>query len=258
MLARPASPTSDGHRLSALRRDAGREALAGLLLLGLAAGIAAVLGPLALGFVVKAVAVFLAACAWVLWAVRRHAQHIRFGAANRVTLARLGLIALLAGAVGEPLPDPVGMAWGTVVVATTAALLDALDGPLARAQGLASEFGARFDMESDALLMLVLCLLVLHFDKAGAWVLMAGLARYLFVLAGCLLPWMRRVLPPRAWRKAVCVIGITCLIVCLGPIISRAWSQAIAAASLALLMCSFTADVLWLVRRRNLPMETAS
>ncbi|HSV60965.1 MAG TPA: CDP-alcohol phosphatidyltransferase family protein [Variovorax sp.] len=256
MLARSASSTSD--RLSELRRDAGREALAGLLLLGLAAGVVVALGPLAIGFVVKAVAVFVAACAAVLWGLRRHAPHTRFGAANRVTLARLGLIALLAGGIGEPLPDPVGMAWGTVVVATTAALLDALDGPLARAQGLASEFGARFDMESDALLMLVLCLLVLHFDKAGAWVLAAGLARYFFVLAGRLVPWMRRALPPADWRKAVCVVAITCLIVCLGPIISRPWSFGLAAASLLLLLCSFAADVLWLVRRRKMPMETAS
>jgi hypothetical protein len=56
----------------------------------------------------------------------------------------------------------------------------------------------------------------------------------------------------------VCVISITSLIVCLGPIISHSWSSGLAAASLLLLAASFTADVLWLVRRRNLPMETAS
>jgi phosphatidylglycerophosphate synthase len=258
MPAPPASSSSEDHRLSALRRDAGREALAGLLLLALAAGVLAGLGPLALGFVLKAMLVFLLACAAVMWGLRRHAPHTRFGAANRVTLARLGLIALLAGGIGEPLTDPVGMAWGTVVVATTAALMDALDGPLARTEGLASEFGARFDMESDAFLMLVLCLLVLHFGKAGAWVLAAGLARYLFVAAGWAWPWLRRELPPAVWRKAVCVVGITCLIVCLGPIISRPWSFGLAAATLAMLLASFGVDVLWLLRRRHLPMETAS
>ncbi len=248
--------TTDGDALAALRRDAGREALACLLLLGLAAGGLVLAGALAHWFVLKALAVFLLGCAAVLYGLARHAPHARFGAANRVTLARLALIALLAGGIGEPLPDPVGMAWGTVVLATLAALLDALDGPLARAQGLASEFGARFDMESDALLVLVLSLLVWQFDKAGAWVIAAGLARYAFVLAGKARPWLTRGLPPSTRRKTVCVVQITCLIICLGPIITRPWSQAIAAASLALLFHSFAADLLWLARRRGLPMET--
>lgn len=251
-----AASTTDGNALTALRRDAGREALACLLLLALAAGALVLTGALAHWFVLKALAVFLICCAAVLHGLARHAPHARFGAANRVTLARLALIALLAGGIGEPLPDPVGMAWGTVVVATVAALLDALDGPLARAQSLASEFGARFDMESDALLVLVLCLLVWQFDKAGAWVIAAGLARYAFVLAGKAWPWLALGLPPSTRRKAVCVVQITCLIVCLGPIITRPWSQGIAAASLALLFYSFAADLLWLARRRSLPMET--
>src|SRR5437868_3684085 len=146
-----------------LRRDAWREALPCLtLLLLLAAGVnlAAGLGP---WFGVRALAVFGLGFALVLRALPAHAPHARFGAANRVTLARLALVALLAAGVGEPLTDAESLAWGAIAVATTAALWDAIDGPLARAQGLASEFGARFDMETDALLVLVLSLLVIHF-----------------------------------------------------------------------------------------------
>ena len=236
-----------------LRRDAWREALPCLtLLLLLAAGVnlAAGLGP---WFGVRALAVFGLGFALVLRALPAHAPHARFGAANRVTLARLALVALLAAGVGEPLTDATGLAWGAIAVATTAALWDALDGPLARAQGLASEFGARFDMETDALLVLVLSLLVIHFDKAGAWILAAGLMRYAFVLAGRALPWLARPLPPSQRRKAVCVVQITSLIVCLGPIIAPPWSRAIAAASLAALSASFAADLAWLARRRHRP-----
>jgi phosphatidylglycerophosphate synthase len=145
----------------------------------------------------------------------------------------------------------VPLAWVAIVVATSAALLDALDGPLARSQALASEFGARFDMETDALLVLVLSLLVLRFDKAGSWILAAGLMRYAFVLAAVAWPWMARPLPPSLRRKAVCVAQITSLIVCLGPVIDPAWSRALAAASLAALSASFAADLAWLARRRR-------
>ena len=61
-------------------------------------------------------------------------------------------------------------AWGVVVLATVAALLDAVDGWLARREQIASAFGARFDMETDAFLILVLSLLLVHFEKCGAWV----------------------------------------------------------------------------------------
>jgi phosphatidylglycerophosphate synthase len=247
---------ADGHArasspLVALRRDAWREALPCFLLLALAAGGVTALGELSHWFHLKTVAVFAAAFAWVLRGLPAHAPHSRFGAANRVTLTRLALVALLAAGIGEPSASANSLAWGAIVVATTAALLDAVDGPLARAHGLASEFGARFDMETDALLILVLCLLVIHFDKAGIWVLAAGLMRYAFVLAAKLWPWMARPLPPSQRRKAVCVAQITSLIVCLGPIIHPAWSQAIAAASLAVLAWSFAVDIAWLVRHRH-------
>ena len=51
-----------------------------------------------------------------------------------------------------------------------------------------SAFGARFDMEVDALLILVLSAGVWWFDKAGAWVWLSGLLRYAFIAAGWGLP----------------------------------------------------------------------
>ncbi|MCW7540199.1 CDP-alcohol phosphatidyltransferase family protein [Aquabacterium sp. A7-Y] len=194
--------------------------------------------------------------ALLLWrGLPAHRPHGRFGAANRVTLLRLSGVALLAGGLGEPLAGRPDLAWAVVGVATAAALLDALDGPLARARGLASAFGARFDMETDALLMAVLSLLILQSGRTGTWVLAAGGLRYAFVAAAVVWPWLGRPLPPSFRRKAVCVVQIVCLIACLGPVIPPAWASAMAAAGLAALVYSFAADVAWLARRRHLALE---
>ena len=46
--------------------------------------------------------------------------------------------------------------------------------------------------------------------RSAAWVLAIGAARYVFLAAGWLLPWMRAPLPPRYWRKVVAATqGIT-------------------------------------------------
>jgi len=250
------APAPGAARLAALRRDAWREALPCFLLLAVLAALLGRLGELGPWFQLKPLAVFAAAFSLVLAGLAAHAPNTRFGAANRVTLARLALIALLAALIGEPVDDAV--AWGCIVVATSAALLDALDGPLARRGGLASDFGARFDMETDALLVLVLSLLVVHFGKAGAWIVAAGLMRYVFVLAAQPWPWLARALPSSGRRKTVCVVQITSLIVCLGPVIALPWSRALAAASLALLAASFAIDIAWLLRHRDIPPETAT
>ncbi|MEJ1964856.1 MAG: CDP-alcohol phosphatidyltransferase family protein [Gammaproteobacteria bacterium] len=60
------------------------------------------------------------------------------------------------------------------VTAAIAASLDGIDGWLARSRHTASDFGARFDMETDAVLILALAALAWQFDKAGVWVLLSG------------------------------------------------------------------------------------
>lgn len=176
----------------------------------------------------------------------RHYPHDSFGAANSVTLARTALAGLLLGCVGAGVQTV--LAWWVVGIATVAACLDALDGPLARRQGTASVFGARFDMEADAGLILALSLLAWQFDKAGPWVLAAGLMRYAFLLAGLRLPWLRAALPPSVRRQTVCVVQVVTLIVCLAPVVPAPWSAALAALGLAALGASFLKDVTWLAR----------
>jgi phosphatidylglycerophosphate synthase len=239
---------------SALQRDTAR--VLGLMALALVAAALLVAAlplatPLGAWYVPKALAVFTLGAACVWRALPAHAPHARFGPGNGVTALRLAMVALLAAGVGEPATRAPVLAWAAVVLATVAALLDAVDGPLARRRHLASSFGARFDMETDAFLILVLSVLVLQFGKAGAWVLAAGAMRYAFVLAAGVWPWLAAPLPPSLRRKTVCVVQIVMLIVCLGPIIPVAWSTAIAATGLAALVYSFGVDIVWLARQRH-------
>ncbi len=242
--------------LAALRRDAALHlAVAALLAGGLAAAVAA-LAPLTAGYPLRVLAPFAVAAALVWHALPAHAAadgtaHTRFGPANRVTLGRLVLVLALAATAGAAPSAALG--WGLVVVATVAALLDALDGALARRSGLASPFGARFDMETDALLILVLALLLWQLGRVPAWVLAAGAMRYAFVAAAAAWPWLARPLPPSVRRQAVCVVQIVLLIVALGPIVPPALATALAALGLTLLAWSFAVDVAWLARRRPTP-----
>jgi phosphatidylglycerophosphate synthase len=183
-----------------------------------------------------------------------HHPFRRFGAANQMTLVRAALAALIVGLIGEPPVVPIAAA--ATVFAVVAEVLDAVDGRLARRSGLASAFGARFDMEVDALLILALAALAWELGKAGVWVLLSGLLRYGFVAAGWVAPWLSRPLPPSRRRQAVCVVQIAALCVAVSPLVGRQASAAIAAVALVGLSLSFLVDVVWLWRsRRATPMS---
>jgi phosphatidylglycerophosphate synthase len=200
-------------------------------------------------YAVKAAAVFgtIAAIA----ASRRRAHHpfARFGPANQMTTVRALLVSLAAGFIGEARLPAIATAAATVGGAATA--LDGVDGWLARRTGLASAFGARFDMETDALLIQVLSVLAWQHGKAGAWVLACGLMRYVFVACGRMWPWLQRPLFPSIRRKAICVVQLAGLIIALLPWIEPPLSAWIAAVSLAALAYSFLADCFWLWQRRE-------
>lgn len=233
-----------------LRRALVREAAGAAIALALAGCAAAQTMGWSSTYVLTALALFALTLGPLAHALTGHAPHRRFGPGNRVTLGRLALVMLLAAVLPQPLQYAEALAWALVVAATTAALLDAADGPLARRSGLASPFGARFDMETDALLILVLCALLIKFDKAGTWVLASGAMRYAFVAAALRWSWLAAPLPPSRRRQTVCVLQIVALIVGLGPIVSTAVSSALAAAALLLLAGSFAVDIRWLARQR--------
>ncbi|MGO4276920.1 CDP-alcohol phosphatidyltransferase family protein, partial [Paenibacillus sp. TAF58] len=134
--------------------------------------------------------------------LRRRAA-TRFGPANAITSIRSILVGLITGLVIASFTTPIPVA--VLVGLTVPALaLDAVDGWVARRTGSASELGARFDMEVDAFLLLVLSAYVAQ--TLGGWVLAIGLMRYGFVVVGWVVPWFRRRLPPRYWRKVVTAV----------------------------------------------------
>jgi phosphatidylglycerophosphate synthase len=172
---------------------------------------------------------------------------MKFGSANQITLARALMAAGLATFTVQS--ATAANAWTIVFVASVAALLDGVDGWQARRSGTSSAFGARFDMEADAALVLVLSALVLRYGKAGAWVLLSGLLRYGFVAAGWIWPWMKGPLSPSYRGKIICVVQIVGLIVAVAPVVPSPMSAFVAAAALLALCYSFLVDTLRLWRR---------
>jgi phosphatidylglycerophosphate synthase len=175
----------------------------------------------------------------------RNHPFARFGPANQVTTARAVFVALIAGAIGEVDDPAIAAAAAAGAIAVTA--MDGVDGWVARRAGISSTFGARFDMEVDALLILVLSILAWTFGKAGAWVILSGLLRYAFVAAGWVWTWMERPLQPSRRRQTICVVQIIALIAVIEPFVTPPVSAFIAAIALVVLAGSFVVDTRWLV-----------
>jgi phosphatidylglycerophosphate synthase len=172
---------------------------------------------------------------------------VALGPADRVTLARATLVcavaALTADAAVRPAHVPVLVALSVVALA-----LDAVDGRVARRTGTVSALGARFDGEVDAFLILVLSVQVGR--STGPWVLAIGVARYAFLAAGWVAPWMREQLPARYWRKVVAAVQGIVLTCAVAQVLPPAVGTTALVIALALLTESFGRDVVWLWQRR--------
>jgi phosphatidylglycerophosphate synthase len=194
--------------------------------------------PAALGL---ALLTYLAAAALAVTATACSLPLARVGPCNLVTLIRL----LLTSALIAPLVAP-GTTAAIVTVAVLALVLDGLDGWLARRHGDESAFGARFDMEVDAAFGLVLALNAWRTGTVGPEVLLLGLPRYLFAVAGRVWPWLTLPLPERLGRKTVCVVQILALIALQLPLLAGPIATALVLVTLGALGWSFGRDVLWL------------
>lgn len=170
------------------------------------------------------------------------------GAANRVTLARATLV--LPVAVLTLQPGALALErtyWWIIALGAVAMVLDRTDGRVARRTGTTSVFGACFDMELDAFLLLALSVLVWQSGKVGPWVILIGALRYLFVVGGLFWSVLAGELSSSERRKIVCAVEGVALLVCLGPIVPAALAGVVAAGALAALGYSFAVDVRWLV-----------
>jgi phosphatidylglycerophosphate synthase len=168
--------------------------------------------------------------------------------ASWVTLIRATLAVGVAALSAASFERPVATAT-LVTLASIALALDFVDGWLARRTATQSALGAKLDGEVDAFLILVLSLEVA--PTAGAWVLLIGLARYLFLAAGWVLPWMRAPLPRRDWRKTVTASQGVALVIAASGVPPLWLSRVLLAVALAMLAESFGRDVWWLWRHRD-------
>ena len=104
------------------------------------------------------------------------------GPANWITLARGGLIAILAGFMHQPWPGgsngPGWTGWIPGAVYMTAVVGDALDGFIARTTASQTLLGELLDTRIDALGILVACLLAINYGQLPNYYISAGLAYY--------------------------------------------------------------------------------
>lgn len=188
----------------------------------------------------------------LVWRGLRYYPFNVFGWANSITALRAMSTAFVAGLIpiAEQMHDSIttGSMWLVFALAVTTLALDGLDGFLARRTGFACAFGARFDMEIDALLGLVITLFLWQSGKVGVWVLALGLMRYLFVIASFAVVALQSDLFPSFRRKVVCVVQLSALCALLCPWVQAPETIAIGGFAVITLLASFARDVVWLLQ----------
>ena len=202
-------------------------------------------------YVAQSIGLYCGLAVLVLWSPPDTLTGRGLGPANRVTLGRSTLVLPVSALALEPASLTDDLWWWVIGVSTIAMVGDGIDGYVARRTGTSTAFGARFDMEVDSFLTLALSILVWRSGKVGPWILLIGMFRYLFVIAGWLWPALTAELLPSQRRKAVCVIDGVVLLVCLGPVIPSSVASPAAAAALLLLTWSFAVDIRWLAVRAS-------
>ena len=153
----------------------------------------------------------LATWGWVMWRLWQDRAHNvprdqptvtprpTLGWATGVTLFRSWLIALVAGHLFLP---PVSGAGSLTLglLYTAAALLDGVDGRVARRRGAVTRLGARLDVAADALGLLVVPLVAVRAGRLPPWYLLLALAYPLFRTALRLRGWRGRPVFPQRLR----------------------------------------------------------
>jgi phosphatidylglycerophosphate synthase len=193
--------------------------------------------------------------------ILRYWRQRGFGSANLVTLARVVGTCWVIGLTLQALLGWLSESGLTlmIIIGSCCLVLDGVDGAVARARDEASSFGARFDVETDAVLLLALSVTVPALGLAGWWAVAIGLMRYVYVAAAWFGPRPVRValripLPYRYSAKVVAVVQVVALLVVLA--LGRTGAVALAPAApslllvgaLAALCWSFGHDVIWQLR----------
>lgn len=210
--------------------------------------------------VLSSIGTWLIICVLLFYGLPHH-PHSKFGAANAVTASRAMTTSLLAGLI--PIAHSLYGAntdhwmWFITGLAVVTLTLDGFDGYLARKSGLQSAFGARFDMEIDALLALIISLFLWQSGKSGVWVLSLGIMRYAFVIASYKVIALRGELFASARRKAVCVLQVSALCALLCPAVVTPYTTMIGLTAAVCLAASFIRDIVWLVEQHGTQQQSS-
>lgn len=171
----------------------------------------------------------------------------RLGPGINLTLLRGLSLAALAGFWFLDLPGQL-FAWIPAGLYTLAALIDYLDGYLARRSGTDSELGERLDMQADGLGLLIAIGLAVRMGKVPWFFLSIGIARYLFVWTQVLLEQFGaggRDLPESKSRRPIAGLTMGFVSASLWPIVTPAAARLAGTIFLSAFALSFGRD--WLV-----------
>ena len=143
------------------------------------------------------------------------------GWGNRLTLVRSWLIAATGGFLFQAWPEGAWLAWLPGMVYFAGAVLDRVDGFVARRTGQMSQLGNELDTVSDALGLAIAALLAWGYGQVHWTYLAMGAAYYLFH-AGLLWRRLRGLpvfpLPPAMHRRAWAGFQMGYLVVALWPL----------------------------------------
>jgi len=115
---------------------------------------------------------------WYFFLMERTIRNLKpvYGPGNWVTLVRLTGLLFLLFYYTQIDTFLIG------VIALLLIMLDAVDGYVARKTNTVSEFGAWFDMETDAFYVALMGLILYQSGLIGLWILIPGFLRYIYSL----------------------------------------------------------------------------
>ena len=176
------------------------------------------------------------------------AIYARLGWGNRLTLLRSWLIAATGGFLFQVQPEGAWLSWLPGMIYFFGAVLDRVDGFVARRTGQMSQLGIELDTVSDALGLAVVSALAWSYGQVHWSYLLMGAAYYLFN-AGLLVRRMRGraiyPLPPAMHRRAWAGFQMGYLVVALWPLFYPPVTRVAGFAFMLPALAGFVVD--WLV-----------
>jgi len=179
--------------------------------------------------------------ALVLTSRGAHTPSGAFGWGNAISSARF-VLSSCVGVVPASVPT-----WALGATTLVLFALDGLDGFVAKRRGEASAFGAYFDMETDAYFVLLAGLVLFQRGRYGAWILVAGLLRYAYVVALALVPARRGDHPRSSFGRhafTTLMLGLA-----LGMVLGEPFGTVATALGCGLVTASFARSFYWSYRR---------